>query len=94
MSRSTSADLVPDTRSGRITGTYTGARVGTARLIGRARGATLDLVVNWPAPVFGGTTANMRIVSLNPTRFRIAVIDRIGASGPVRATTDLLLVRQ
>ena len=94
MSRSISADLVLDTRSGRVTGTYTGARVGTARLIGRVRGGTLDLVVNWPAPVYGDMTANMKIVSLDPTRFRIAVIDRIGANGPVRDTTDLLLVRQ
>jgi hypothetical protein len=94
MSRSISADLVLDTRSGRVTGTYTGARVGTARLIGRVRGGTLDLVVTWPAPVYGDTTANMRIVSLDPDRFRIAVIDRIGANGTVRATTDLLLVRQ
>jgi hypothetical protein len=42
----------------------------------------------------GDATANMRIVSLNPPRFRIAVLNRIGANGPVRATTDLLLVRQ
>jgi hypothetical protein len=94
MSRSISADLVLDTRSGRVTGTYTGARVGTARLIGRRRGEALDLVINWPAPVYGDTTANLRIVSLDPNRLRIEVIDRIGASGPIRATTDLLLVRQ
>jgi hypothetical protein len=57
MSRSISADLVLDVRSGKVTGTYTGARVGTARLIGRKRGAALDLVINWPAPVYGDMTA-------------------------------------
>jgi hypothetical protein len=94
MSRSISADLVLDVRSGKVTGTYTGARVGTARLIGRKRGAALDLVINWPAPVYGDMTATMRIVSLDPNRLRITVVDRIGANGPIRATTDLLLVRQ
>jgi hypothetical protein len=94
MSRSISADLGLEPRSGRVTGTYTGARVGTARLIGRVRGAAIDLVINWPAPVYGDTTANLRIVSLGPDRLRIEVMDRIGANGPIRATTDLILVRQ
>jgi hypothetical protein len=36
----------------------------------------------------------MRVASLNQNRFQIVVTDRIGANGPVRATTDLTLTRQ
>jgi hypothetical protein len=94
LSRSISADLVVDPRSGKVTGTYTGSRVGTAQLTGRQEGAGFDLVIEWPKPLYGDTTANMRIVSLDPDRFRIVVTDRIGVGGPVRPTTDLTLARQ
>ena len=90
-SRSISADLVMD--GSRVAGTYTGARVGTARLTGTKRGEVINAKINWPAPVFGDTTANMTISSLGSGRFRIVVTDRIGANGPVRATTDLVLER-
>lgn len=93
ISRSISADLVWDPRSGQVTGTYTGSRVGTARLAGRQTGADFDLTIEWPKPLYGDTTAQMRIASLGPDRFRIVVTDRIGVNGPVRATTDLTLLR-
>ncbi|GAB1582791.1 hypothetical protein PPNSA23_27340 [Phyllobacterium phragmitis] len=80
--------------SGRVTGTYTGARVGTAQLAGRLRGGTLEMTVRWPKPLYGDTTANMRIVSLDPNRLQILVTDRIGPRGPTRQTTDLTLVRR
>lgn len=94
LSRLISADLVVDPRSGKITGTYTGSRVGTAHLTGRQVGADFDLAIEWPKPLYGDTTATMRIVSLDPDRFRIIVTDRIGIGGPVRPTTDLTLSRQ
>ena len=84
-------DLVPG--SGRVTGTYTGSRVGKAQLTGRQVGADLYLTIQWPKPLYGDTTANLRVASIDPNRFRIVVMDRIGVDGPVRATTDLTLLR-
>jgi hypothetical protein len=94
ISRSISADLAWDPRSGQVTGTYTGARVGIAQLTGKQTGADFDLTIKWPKPLYGDTTARMRVASLDPDRFRIVVTDRIGVNGPVRATTDLTLWRQ
>jgi hypothetical protein len=93
ISRSISVDLAWDPQSGRVTGTYTGSRVGPAQLIGRQVGADFDLTIEWPKPLYGDTTAQMRVASLDPDRFRIVVMDRIGVDGPVRATTDLTLLR-
>jgi hypothetical protein len=94
VARSVSARLSWDSRSGQVTGTYTGSRVGTARLTGRQTGTDFDLAIEWPAPLYGDTQAQMRVESLDPDRFRILVTDRIGANGPVRATTDLTLLRR
>ena len=77
-----------------LTGTYTGSRVGTAQLTGRQVGTDFDLAIEWPRPLYGDTTAKMRIASIDSDRFRIVVTDRIGTNGPVRATTDLTLLRQ
>ena len=93
ISRSVSADLFVDSRTGRVVGTYTGARVGAASLSGRRQGSALNLVVNWPKPVFGNMTAHMRIDRSDPARLRILVLSRVGENGPVRATTDLVLHR-
>jgi hypothetical protein len=94
ISRSISADLNWDPQSGQITGTYTGARVGTAQLRGRQVGADLALMIEWPKPLYGGMTARMRVASLDLDRVRIVVTDRIGPNGPVRATTDRTLLRR
>jgi hypothetical protein len=94
ISRSISANLAWDPRSGRVTGTYTGSRVGTARLTGRQAGTDFDLTIAWPQPLYGDTTAQMKVASLDPDRFRIVVTDRIGVNGPIRATTDLTLLRR
>jgi hypothetical protein len=94
VARSVSARLSWDPRSGQVTGTYTGSRVGTAQLTGRQVGTDFDLAIEWPKPLYGDTTARMRVTSLDPNRFRIVVTDRIGLNGPVRATTDLTLLRQ
>jgi hypothetical protein len=94
ISRSISADLSWDPQSGQVTGTYTGSRVGTAQLKGRQVGADFDLTIEWPKPLYGDTTARMRVASLDPDRVQIVVTDRIGPNGPIRATTDLTLLRQ
>jgi hypothetical protein len=93
VSRSISADLSVDSKTGRVVGTYTGARVGSASLSGRRQGSALNLVVNWPKPVFGNMTAQMQIDGSEPERLRIVVLSRVGENGPVRATTDLVLHR-
>jgi hypothetical protein len=94
ISRSISADLNWDPRSGQVTGTYTGSRVGIAQLRGRQVGADFDLMIEWPKPLYGDTTARMRVASLDTDRVQIVVTDRIGPNGPVRATTDLTLLRR
>jgi hypothetical protein len=94
ISRSISANLAWDPQSGQVTGTYTGSRVGTARLAGWQAGAGFDLTIEWPKPLYGDTTAQMKVASLDPDRFRIVVTDRIRVNGPVRATTDLTLLRR
>lgn len=87
-------DLDWNPRTGRVTGTYTGSRVGTAQLTGRQMGGDFDLTINWPKPLYGDTTADLRVASVDVNRFRIVVMDRIGVNGPVRATTDLTLLRR
>jgi hypothetical protein len=94
VARSVSARLSWDPRSGQVTGTYTGSRVGTAQLTGRQVGTDFDLTIAWPRPLYGDTTAQMRVASLDLDRFRILVTDRIGENGPLRATTDLTLLRR
>jgi hypothetical protein len=92
-SRAISADLTLDPGTGRLSGTYTGSRVGTARLSGRLTGRAMDLAIRWPKPLYGDTRADMRIVSVGKDQLRILVTDRIGADGPPRTTTDLTLTR-
>lgn len=94
ISRSISADLTWDPSSEQVIGTYTGSRVGRARLTGRQSETGFDLTIEWPRPLYGDTTARMQVASLDADRFRIVVTDRIGSSGPVRATTDLTLLRR
>jgi hypothetical protein len=93
ISRSVAVDLAWDPLSGRVTGTYTGSRVGTAQLAGRQMGADFDLTIKWPKPLYGDMTAILKVANVDSDRFRIVVMDRIGVNGPVRATTDLTLLR-
>jgi hypothetical protein len=94
VARSISADVGWDPRSGQVTGTYTGSRVGAARLVGRQASGGFDLAIEWPKPLYGDTSAQMKVASLGRNRFRIVVTDRIGVNGPVQATTDLTLFRR
>jgi hypothetical protein len=94
VSRSVSVDLTLDSQSGRVTGAYTGSRVGTAQLVGWQIRGDLDLTITWPKPLYGDTTARLNVASLDTDRLRIVVMDRIGVNGPVRATTELTLQRR
>ena len=94
VARSVSARLSWDPRSGQVTGTYSGSRVGMAQLSGRQVGTDFDLTIQWPRPLYGDMAAEMSVVSFDPDRLRIVVTDRIGVNGPVRATTDLTLLRR
>jgi hypothetical protein len=93
LSRSISVDLNWDPQSDRVVGTYTGSRVGMAQLAGKQIRGGFDLTITWPKPLYGDTSANLRVASVDPNRFRIIVMDRIGVNGPARATTDLTLLR-
>jgi hypothetical protein len=94
ISRSVTVDLTWEAESGRVTGTYTGSRVGMAQLRGTQIGRDFDLAIAWPKPLYGDTTANLRVTMITPDRIRIVVMDRVGVNGPVRATTDLTLMRR
>jgi hypothetical protein len=94
ISRTVSAELSVDAASGKVTGTYTGARVGPASLSGSVQDTAIDLLVTWPRPLYENPTSRMKIVSLDGDHLRIQVLSRIGENGPVRATTDLSLVRR
>jgi hypothetical protein len=67
--------------------------VGMAQVTGTQTGADFDLTIKWPKPLYGDMTADLRVASVDPDRFRIVVMDRIGVNGPLRATTDLTLLR-
>lgn len=94
ITRSVSVDLEWDPHSGQVTGSYSGSRVGTAQLTGRQIQGNFYLTINWPKPLYGDTTAELRVSIIDPDRFRIVVMDHIGVDGPVRATTDLILLRR
>jgi hypothetical protein len=93
ISRSISVDLTWNPQSGHVIGTYTGSRVGTARLLGKQMGNELNLRITWPRPLYGDTTATLKVVGVDANQLRIVVMDRIGVNGPSRATTDLALLR-
>jgi len=93
-SRSISADVALNPQSGRLTGTYTEVSNGTSRLDGRLEGATIVVIINWPKPVYGDLTANLRVFSLGRDRLQFIVTDRFGADRQMRVTTDLTLTRQ
>lgn len=91
--RQIGAEIALDPSSGRYTGTYTGSKIGAASLSGSKKGDAIELTISWPAEVNGDRTAQMRIVNDGSGRMRITVLDRDGASGPLKTTTDLALSR-
>lgn len=73
--RSYAADLVYDPETGLYTGTYTGARVGPAQLVGKRKGDMIDLTLTWPVPVDGDTVAKLSIQNTGSGIVRITLAD-------------------
>jgi hypothetical protein len=92
-SRSFGADIRYDRRSKRYVGTYTGAKVGPAKLSGRRRGDAVVMTVTWPKPVYGDTTATLTIRNGGDGRMNIVMTDKV-QSGRVETTTDIMLAEQ
>jgi hypothetical protein len=93
-SRPIGVDLAYDPRSGTYRGTYTGSRIGPARLIGTRQGDVVTLQIEWPRPVNGDTQAAMAIQNDGQGRLRITVADNLTPGGPVQQTSEIALARQ
>jgi hypothetical protein len=93
-SRPIGVDLAYDPRSGTYRGTYTGSRIGPARLTGTRSGDTVSLKIEWPRPVNGDTQAAMVIRNDGRGTLRIMVADNLIPGGPIQQTSDIVLARQ
>jgi hypothetical protein len=93
-SRQIGVDLAYDPRSGIYRGTYTGSRIGPARLSGTRSGDTVNLKIEWPRPVNGDTQAAMVIRNDGRGTLRITVADNLTPGGPVQQTSEIVLARQ
>jgi hypothetical protein len=93
-SRQIGVDLAYDPRSGTYRGTYTGSRIGPARLTGTRSGDTVNLRIEWPRPVNGDTQAAMAIRNDGQGRLRITVADNLIPDGPVQQTSEIILARR
>lgn len=93
-SRSIGVDLVYDPRSGTYRGTYTGSRIGPARLTGTRTGDAVTLQIEWPRPVNGDTQAAMIIRNDGRGTLRITVADNLTPGGPTQRTSEISLARR
>jgi hypothetical protein len=93
-SRPIGVDLAYDPRSSTYRGTYTGARIGPARLSGTRKGDSVNLKIEWPRPVNGDTQATMVIWNDGRGTLRITVADNLTPGGPVQQTSEIVLARQ
>ncbi len=93
-SRPIGVDLAYDPRFSTYRGTYTGARIGPARLSGTRNGDTVNLKIEWPRPVNGDTQAAMVIRNEGRGTLRITVADNLTPGGPVQQTSEIVLARQ
>lgn len=89
-SRKISADLRVD-RSGRYTGTYVGSSIGPARLSGKRSGDAVNLIITWPQPVRGDTTAYMTIRNSGNGNLAITITDEVPAGGPKAQVSKISL---
>jgi hypothetical protein len=85
------ADVTYDPATNRYSGTYTGARVGPARVTGKRSGNVVNLTVNWPAPVNGQMQAHLAIENAGNGRLRIMLNENVG--GEQVMTHELVLSR-
>jgi hypothetical protein len=86
--------LVHDPQSGTYRGTYTGSRIGPARLIGTRSGDALNLRIEWPRPVNGDTQATMVVQNDGRGILRITVADNLTPGGPIEKTSEIVLARR
>jgi hypothetical protein len=93
-SRPVGADLTYDPRSGTYSGTYTGSRIGPARLTGSRSGDAVNLRIDWPRPVNGDTQAAMVIRNDGRGGLRLTVADNLSPGGPVQQTSEIVLQRR
>ena len=92
--RQIGVDLAYDPRSATYRGTYTGSRIGPARLTGIRRGDALNLRIEWPRPVNGDTQATMVIQNDGRGTLRITVADNLTPGGPIEQTSEIVLARR
>ena len=92
--RQIGADLVYDPRTGVYRGTYTGSRIGPARLTGTRRGDAVNLRIDWPRPVNGDMQAAMVIRNDGRGALHITVADNLSPGGPVQKTSEIVLQRR
>ena len=90
-SRKISANLKFDRGTGRYTGTYVGSSIGPAALSGKRNGDAVNLVITWPQPVRGDTTANMTIRNSGNGNLAIIITDQVPAGGPTAQVSNLSL---
>ena len=93
-SRLIGVDLAYDPRSGTYRGTYTGSRIGPARLSGTRSGDTVNLRIEWPRPVNGDTQAAMVIRNDGQGTLRITVADNLTPGGSIQQTSEIVLARR
>ena len=87
------ADITYDPISRRYSGTYVGAEVGPARVLGRSSGNAVNLAVTWPKPINGDTRAHITIVNTGD-RLRLTLLDNVVPGGPEELRSDVILLRQ
>lgn len=85
------ADIVYDPATGRYSGTYTGAKVGPARVSGKRSGNVVLLTVAWPAPVNGQMKARLVIENAGGGQLRIRLNEFVAPGGGEMTTHDLVL---
>jgi hypothetical protein len=90
VSRQIGADLTISP-NGTFSGTYTGSKIGPAKISGKRSGDTLRLNVTWPKEVNGDTRATMTIVNSGNGSFTFAVDDLDKPGGNTVRMTDIRL---
>ncbi|GGE34952.1 hypothetical protein GCM10007276_10580 [Agaricicola taiwanensis] len=93
VSRPFAANIRYNPRTKLYTGTYTGARVGPAKVSGRRRGDAVVMTVTWPRPLHGDRKATLTIRNSGNGQMAITLMDNLRPGGPVEKTTDVRLRR-
>ena len=87
------ADITYDSTCGCYSGTYIGAKVGPARVLGKRSGDVVNLAITWPKPVHGDTDARMTIENAGRGSLRLRIFDNVVVDGPEEQTSEVLLSR-